>query len=131
MACVPLKVIGSGHGMVTAFTRFTKLLKENVTNPAVLLDRGHAGGFRLAREGTGKQGRQLVRALEFKHAVNVQACVAGDLHAIASYLALHVPTSGAELSRTEHVLTQPSRPIWSQYAMYRAGCGVLIDACRG
>ena len=69
-------------------------------------------------------------ALEFERAVKVQACPAGDLHAIASDCALHVSTAGTELLRTQRVLTQPPRPIWSQRAVYRAGGGVLIDADR-
>src|ERR1700740_865770 len=69
-------------------------------------------------------------ALEFERAVKVQACPAGDLHAIASECALHVSTAGTELMRTQLVLTQPPGPIWSQCAVYRASCGVLIDADR-
>jgi len=45
--------------------------------------------------------------LEFERAVNVQACPAGDLHAIASDCALHVSTPDTELLRTQGVLTQP------------------------
>src|SRR6202795_609079 len=69
-------------------------------------------------------------ALEFERAVKVQACLADDLHAIACDCALHGSTAGAELLRTKCALTQPPRPIWSQGAVYRAGCGVLIDADR-
>ncbi len=46
-------------------------------------------------------------ALEFERAVKVQACPAGDLHAIATNCALHVSTARAELSRTQGVLSQP------------------------
>src|SRR5260370_27542320 len=69
-------------------------------------------------------------ALEFERALKVQSCPAGDLHAIATDCALHVSTADTELLRTQRVLTQPPRPIWSQCAVYRAGCGVLIDADR-
>jgi hypothetical protein len=69
-------------------------------------------------------------ASDFERAVKVQACPAGDLHAIATDCALHVSTTGTELLRKQRVLTQPFRPIWSQCAVYRAGCGVLIDADR-
>ena len=69
--------------------------------------------------------------LKFERAVKVQACPAGDLHAIATDCGLHVSTAGAELSGTQRVLTQPPRPIGSQCAMDRAGGGVLIDADRG
>jgi hypothetical protein len=67
-------------------------------------------------------------ALEFERAVKVQACPVGDPHAITTDCALHVSTTGTELLRMQRVLTQPPRPIWSQCAVYRAGCGVLIDA---
>jgi hypothetical protein len=70
------------------------------------------------------------RRLEFERALEVEACRAGDLHAIPTDCALHVSTAGTELFRTQRVLTQPPRPIWSQCAVYRAGCGVLIDADR-
>ena len=69
-------------------------------------------------------------ALEFERALKVQACPAGDLHAIATNCALHESTADTELLRTQRVLSQPPRPIWSQCAVYRAGCGVLIDADR-
>src|SRR5258708_13243859 len=67
-------------------------------------------------------------SLEFERAVKIQTCLAGDLYTIASDCALHVSTAGTELLRTQRVLTQPVRPIWSQCAVYGAGCGVLIDA---
>src|SRR5207248_3949571 len=38
-------------------------------------------------------------ALEFEHAVKIQSCPAGDLHAIASDFALHVSTTDTELLR--------------------------------
>ena len=69
-------------------------------------------------------------ALEFERAVKVQACPAGDLHAIAIDSGPHASPAGTELLRTKRVLTQPPRPIWSQCAMYRPGRGVLIDADR-
>src|SRR5580704_7778398 len=73
-------------------------------------------------------------ALEFERAVKVQTCPAGDLHAVAIDCALYVSTTGAELLRTKRVFTfiliQAPRPIWSQRAVYRAGCRVLIDAGR-
>ena len=37
-----------------------------------------------------------VDALEFERAVKVQACPAGDLHAIATDCALHVSTADTE-----------------------------------
>src|SRR6266436_460473 len=69
-------------------------------------------------------------ALEFQRALKVQACPSGDLHAIATDFALHGSTAGAELLRTKRVLTQPPRRRGRQYAVYRAGSGVLIDAGR-
>src|SRR5882762_4295265 len=69
-------------------------------------------------------------ALEFERAVKVQACSADDLHMIAIDCRLHVSTTGTELLRAQRVLTQPPRPIWSQCAVYRACCRVLIDALR-
>ena len=70
------------------------------------------------------------RNLDFERAVKVQACSAGDLHAVATDCALRDSTAGTELLRTKGVFTQPLRPIRSQYAVYRAGGWVLIDADR-
>src|ERR1700741_5499976 len=69
----------------------------------------------------------VANALEFERAVKVQACPAGDLHAIASDCALHVSSASMQLMRTQLVLTQPPGPIWSSWAGSRARGGVLID----
>ena len=67
-------------------------------------------------------------ALKFERALKIQASAARDLHEIARDCALHGSTARGELLRTQLTPAQSSRPVGSQRAMYRACCGVLIDA---
>jgi hypothetical protein len=69
-------------------------------------------------------------ASDFERALKVQARRAGDLHAIAADCGLHRSTARTELLRAQRILTQPSRPIGSERAVYRAGRGVLINPDR-
>src|SRR2546430_7359644 len=67
-------------------------------------------------------------ALECDCALQVQACLAQNLYAIAGNFALHRPTASTQLLRAQRELTQSPGPIWCECALYRTASGVLINA---
>src|SRR2546426_8567130 len=68
------------------------------------------------------------RALQCDGALEIQACLAHNLHAIASDFALHRSTASTQLLRAQRLLTQSPGPIWRECAVYRAGSRILSDA---
>src|SRR5437879_4220578 len=67
-------------------------------------------------------------ALQCDCALEVQACLAHNLHAIAGNFALHRSTASTQLLRPQRLLTQSPGPIWCECALYRTASGVLINA---
>src|SRR3989454_564672 len=87
------------------------------------------GGRRHERPCAGGDDHgRLTTALQRDCALQVQACLAHNLYAIAGDPALHRSTASTELLRAQRVLTQSPGPIWRECAVYRAGSRILSDA---
>src|SRR5207302_5874480 len=70
-------------------------------------------------------------ALQFNGALEIQACLAGNLYAIARDLAPHISPASTQLLPAQRLLTEPRSPIRCERTVYRAGSGILRNAKGG
>src|SRR5438309_11636844 len=67
-------------------------------------------------------------ALQLNCALEIQACLAGNLYANARDLAPHISPASTQLLPAQRLLTEPRSPIRCARTGYRAGSGILRTA---
>src|SRR5205807_9451959 len=70
-------------------------------------------------------------ALQLNCALEIQACLAGNLYTIARDLAPHISPASTQLLPAQRLLTEPRSPIRCERTVYRAGSGILRNAKGG